>query len=141
MDLLLLVQEVNNAVKEIKQEANNINTTISSDQVDDPSNAINSFNDKVAQNGVITQLIGLPVTLFSKVLNSVNGTCINYNLGNLYGTDIIFPCISIKNYIGSTLWNVIDVLISGLFVYAISRKFIKVFESMSSMKEGDVIDD
>lgn len=135
------VQEVNNAVKEIKQEANNINNSINSDEVDDPSSSINSFKDKIAENGVITQLIGLPVTLFSKVLNSVNGTCINYNLGSLYGTDIIFPCISIKNYIGSTLWNVIDVLISGLFVYAISKKFIKVFESMSSMKEGDVIDD
>lgn len=135
------VQEVKTAVNDIKKEANNINNTISSDEVDDPSSSINTFKDKLASNGVITQLIGLPVTLFSKVLNSVNGTCINYNLGNLYGTDIIFPCISIKNYIGSTLWNVIDVLISGLFVYAISKKFIKVFESMSSMKEGDVIDD
>lgn len=135
------VQEVNTAVQKVQEETKKVNDTISSDAVDDPSSSINSFKDKLAQNGVITQLIGLPVTLFSKVLNSVNGTCINYSLGNLYGTDIIFPCISIKNYIGSTLWNVIDVLVSGLFVYAISKKFIKVFESMSSMKEGDVIDD
>ena len=135
------VQEVNTAVQEIKQEANNINNSITSDTVDDPSNSINSFKDKIAQNGVITQLIGLPVTLFTKVLNSVNGTCISYNLGSLFGTDIIFPCINISNYIGSTLWNVIDVLISGLFVYSLSKKFIKVFEHMSSMNEGDVIDD
>lgn len=135
------VQEVNTAVNDIKKEANNINNSITSDNVDDPSSSINSFKDKIAENGVITQLIGLPVTLFTKVLNSVNGACNSYNLGSLFGTDIIFPCINISNYIGVTLWNVIDVLISGLFVYSISKKFIKVFEHMSSMNEGDVIDD
>lgn len=135
------VEEVNNAVNKVQEETKKVNDTISSSDVDDPSSSINSFNDKLAQNGVITQLIGLPVTLFSKVLNSVNGTCTSYNLGSLFGTDIIFPCINISNYLGATLWSVIDVLISGLFVYSISKKFIKVFEHMSSMNEGDVIDD
>ena len=114
---------------------------ITDSNVDDPSSSINSFQNMLASNGVITQLVTLPVTLFSKVLNSVNGTCSNYNLGSLLGTDLILPCINIQNYLGSTLWSVIDVLISGLFVYAISRKFIKVFENLSSMKDGDVISD
>lgn len=135
------VQEVKNSVKEIKQEANNINNSINNSDVDDPSSSINSFNDKLAENGVITQLIGLPVTLFTKVLNSVNGTCTSYNLGSLFGTEIVFPCINMFNILGGNLWSVIDVLISGLFVYSISKKFIKVFEHMSSMNEGDVIDD
>lgn len=120
---------------------NDINGSINNDNVDDPSSSINSFKDKIATNGVITQLIGLPVTLFTKVLNSVNGTCSTYNLGSLFGTDLILPCVNIQNYLGTSLWTVIDVLISGLFVYSISRKFIKVFESMSSMNEGDVIGD
>lgn len=123
---------------------NNINSSlddIKSDNVDDPSSSINSFKDKIAENGVITQLVGLPVTLFTKILNSVNGTCSPYNFGSLFGTDIVFPCINVANYLGSTLWNIIDVLISGLFVYSLSRKFIKVFEHMSSMEEGDVIGD
>lgn len=135
------VEEVNTAVQKVQEETKKVNDTISSSDVDDPSSSINSFKDKIAENGVITQLIGLPVTLFTKVLNSVNGTCTSYNLGSLFGTDIIFPCINISNYLGSTLWSVIDVLISGLFVYSISKKFIKVFEHMSSMNEGDVIDD
>ena len=135
------VQEVKKSVNEIKQQANNINNTISSDEVDDPSSSINSFKDKIAENGVITQLIGLPVTLFTKVLNSVNGTCTSYNLGSLFGTEIVFPCINMFDILGGNLWAVIDVLISGLFVFSISKKFIKVFEHMSSMNEGDVIDD
>lgn len=125
----------------IKSGIDDVNSSINSDNVDDPSSSINQFKDKIATNGVITQLVGLPVTLFTKVLDSVNGTCKSYNLGSLYGTDLVLPCINIEIYLGSTLWGVIDVLISGLFVYTISRKFIKVFENMSSMNEGDVIGD
>lgn len=125
----------------IDSSINDINGSINNDNVDDPSNSINSFKDKIATNGVITQLVGLPITLFTKILNSVNGTCSSYNFGSLFGTDIVFPCIDVSNYLGESLWNVIDVLISGLFVYSLSRKFIKVFEHMSSMNEGDVIGD
>lgn len=133
--------EINNNINDVKNGVSDINGSINNDNVDDPSSSINSFKDKIASNGVITQLIGLPVTLFSKVLNSVNGTCSTYNLGSLFGTDLILPCVNIQNYLGTTLFSIIDVLISGLFVYSISRKFIKVFESMSSMNEGDVIGD
>lgn len=133
--------EINNNINDVKDGVTDINGSINNDNVDDPSSSINSFKDKIASNGVITQLIGLPVTLFTKVLNSLNGTCSTYNLGSLFGTDLILPCVNIQNYLGTALWSVIDVLISGLFVYSISRKFIKVFESMSSMNEGDVIGD
>lgn len=125
----------------IQSGIDDIKSDINSDNVDDPSSSINQFKDKIAENGVITQLVGLPVTLFTKILNSVNGTCSPYNFGSLFGTDIVFPCINVANYLGSSLWNIIDVLISGLFVYSLSRKFIKVFEHMSSMEEGDVIGD
>ena len=139
-----IINQNNNIINNqgnIQSGIDDIKSDINSDNVDDPSNSINSFKNNLASNGVITQLITLPVTLFSNVLNSVNGSCSNYNLGSLLGTDLILPCINIQYYVGSTLWSVIDVLISGLFVYAISRKFIKVFENLSSMKEGDVISD
>lgn len=135
------LNDMQGSLNDVKGSINDVNGSINNDNVDDPSNSINSFKDKIATNGVITQLVGLPVTLFTKVLNSVNGTCSSYNFGSLFGTDIIFPCIDVSNYLGANLWNVIDVLISGLFVYSLSRKFIKVFEHMSSMNEGDVIGD
>lgn len=134
-------QQIINQGQQTNDKLNDINGSINNDNVDDPSSSINSFKDKIATNGVITQLIGLPVTLFTKVLNSLNGTCSTYNLGSLFGTDLILPCVNIQNYLGNSLWSIIDILISGLFVYSISRKFIKVFESMSSMNEGDVIGD
>lgn len=133
--------KIDNSINNVNGSINDLNGTINNDNVDDPSSSINLFKDKIATNGVITQLVGLPVTLFTKVLNSVNGTCSSYNLGSLFGTDLVLPCINVSNYLGSSLWGVIDVLISGLFVYTISKKFIKVFENMSSMNEGDVIGD
>lgn len=135
------INDMQNSLNDVKGSINDVNGSINNDNVDDPSSSINQFKDKIAENGVITQLVGLPVTLFTKILNSVNGTCSPYNFGSLFGTDIVFPCIKVSNYLGSTLWNIIDVLISGLFVYSLSRKFIKVFEHMSSMEEGDVIGD
>ncbi len=133
--------DMQNSLNDVKGSINDVNGSINNDNVDDPSSSINQFKDKIAENGVITQLVGLPVTLFNKVLNSVNGTCSSYNLGTLFGSDLVLPCINIETYLGSSLWGVIDVLISGLFVYTISKKFIKVFENMSSMNEGDVIGD
>lgn len=135
------LNDVQNSLNDVKGSINDVNGSINNDNVDDPSSSINQFKDKIATNGVITQLVGLPVTLFTKILNSVNGTCSSYNLGSLFGTDLVLPCINIETYLGSSLWGVIDVLISGLFVYTISKKFIKVFENMSSMNEGDVISD
>lgn len=135
------ITSTNNKLDQTNQNLGNINNSINDSNVDDPSSSINSFQNMLATNGVITQLVTLPVTLFTKVLNSVNSSCSNYNLGSLLGTDLILPCINIQNYLGVTLWSVIDIIISGLFVYAISRKFIKVFENLSSMKDGDVISD
>lgn len=111
------------------------------DSIEENNSQFSEFEDYMASNGVITNLITMPVTLFTKVLNTIDGTCTTYNLGSLYGTDLTLPCVDISDYLGSTLWGVIDVITSGVLVYAISRHFVKVFNKMSSLEESDVIDD
>lgn len=125
----------------INNSINNVDNTINNDNVDSPNNALSNLNSYLATNSTISNLIILPITLFQKVLTSLNGTCSSYDLGEYKGTHIILPCINISDYIGITLFNVIDVLISGLLIYKMSRKFIAVFHNLSSMKEGDVISD
>lgn len=127
-------EETNQAIKDT-------NDTLKDDTTDNPSNSFNDYNDKLAKNGVITNLITLPIRLFTNILNSINGTCTTFTLGDLMGTNLTLPCINIANYLGSTIWNVIDILISGLFVRSIAKKMIKVFENFSSMREGDVLGD
>lgn len=120
-----------------------LNNNLTSDNVDDSSiaNAFNDFNDYLDDNSTITQLLTLPITLFTAILNNVNGTCQPFNLGVLYGENLILPCIDVSQYLGSTLWSMIDIIISGFAIFAISKKMIKVFNNFSSLKEGDVIDD
>lgn len=125
---------------DINNSINDVNSSITNSDVDSPDSKFEEFESMLPENGVITQLITLPVSLFQKVLSSVNGTCSQYNLGSLLGTDLILPCINISNYIGSTLWNVIDILFSGFFVLVIGKKMIKAFNGFTSMKEGDVLD-
>lgn len=133
-----------NQNENIIKNTEDINNTLKNDNVvnqNDLSNIFDNFKSTLAVNGVITQLITLPITLFTSILNSVNGTCTPFNLGSLYGHNLILPCINVSNFLGSSLWSIIDILISGLFVYSISHKFKKVFNAWSSMKEGDVIGD
>lgn len=130
-----------NGNQSVNDSINNVNDTLTSDEVDSPSSSLEEMQDMLPTNGTITQLIALPLNLYQKVLNSINGTCQSFDLGNLYGTNLIMPCIDLNNYLGNTLWNTIDIIISGIFVLTIGRKMIKAFEGFTSMKEGDVIND
>ena len=126
---------------EINQNITDINDNITSDDVDSPNDSLQDMQDMLPSNSTITSLIALPITLYQKVLNNVNGTCSSMNLGALYGTNLIMPCIEISDYLGNTLWNTIDLIISGIFVLTIARKMIKAFNNFTFMKEGDVIND
>lgn len=132
-----------NKIDETNESINNLDSTLKSDDIDDDniSSAFEDFNDFLDDNSTITQLITLPITLYTAILNNVNGTCSPFNLGSLFGEDLILPCINISQYLGSSLWTMIDIIISGFAVYGISKKMIKIFNNFSSLREGDVIDD
>lgn len=129
--------------EDIKDSVNNVDDTLKDDNIDNNnvSSTFEEFNSFLDDNSTITQLITLPITLYSSILNNVGGSCQSFNLGSLYGENLILPCVNIGNYLGSTLWGMIDLIISGFSVYFIAKKLIKVFNNFSSMKDGDVIDD
>lgn len=133
-------EQTNENLDKIDGSINDLNDSINNSNTDNPSSKIEEFESMLPENGVITRLITLPISLFQNVLTSINGTCQQYSLGSLFGTNLTLPCINISNYLGTTLWNVIDVLFSGLFVFVIAKKMIKVFNNFTSMEEGDVLD-
>lgn len=132
-----------NRIDETNNQLGDLNNNITNDNIDNNnvSNAFSEFENFVDENATISSLLTLPVTLFSAILNGMQNSCVPFNLGSLYGEDLILPCINISSYLGNTLWTMIDIIISGFAIYFISQKFIKVFNNFSSMKEGDVIDD
>lgn len=133
-----LNSNISNESDKIQDSVNDLNSTIEDNTVSDPN--FSEYDQYLAENGVITQLITLPVQLYTKILNGINGTCSTFNLGNLWGSDLNLPCIQPKQYLGDTLWNTIDVLFSGFFIYVISKKMINVFEQFTNLKEGDILD-
>lgn len=118
-----------------------IKDTITDSNVTGVEDSFEQFEGFLEENSTITQLVTLPITLYTSILNNVGGTCQPFNLGSLYGENLVLPCVNIGNYLGATLWGMIDLIISGFAVYFISKKLIKVFNTFSSMKDGDVIDD
>lgn len=115
-----------------------INDTMNDDNVDsnNTTDTINNLSSQIASNNVISDLLLLPVSLFQNILNSINGTCSSFSLGSLYNSNINLPCIDLQNILGSTLYTSIDILISGIFILSIRKKFVNIFENLSSLKNG-----
>ena len=117
-----------------------LDDSINDDNIESPDDFFDDFNDMLPTNNTISSLIALPITLYTKILNGISGTCSSINLGSLYGTNLILPCVNIGQYLGNTLWVLIDTIFSGMTVYFISKSMIKAFNNFTSLKEGDVID-
>ena len=79
----------------------------------------------------------MPITLTQAFLNGFNGSCTPFNLGNLMGTDLIIPCINPGSYLG-TIWNIIDIIISGVFIYIFGKRLVKIFNDVTNMKENQI---
>lgn len=126
-----------NASQEIANAVNETNSTIKDSTVDNSKaeSDINTMKDKVASNGTITQLLTLPITLYQAILNSVNGSCSSYSLGSLLGTNLTLPCINLENYLGSTIWGIIDMVCSGLFILVFRKKMVDIFNHMTSLND------
>lgn len=139
-----IIENQNQNTQQQMQQQQQQHNEMMNDTVQDTNETqsmFSSFESFLPENGIITQLITLPILLYTNILNNVNGSCSSFSLGSIYGEPLTLPCINISQYLGSNLWGVIDILMSGFFVLVIARKLIKVFQNMSSMKEGDVIGD
>ncbi len=121
-----------------QNKLNDINNTMNNGSIDDPSSSTSSWNNKNATNGTITNLLTLPIQLMQGYVNGMNSSCSPFNLGNLFGTTIILPCINVGNLIGSSLWSVIDILFSGFMIFGIAKKLIKIFNDFTNMKSNQV---
>lgn len=139
----IIINNDNKNHKETMEGLYEIRDTLTDSSVneDEVLSNFEKYNEVLATNGTITNLMVLPVTLFTQISSSVQQECRPFELGELFGTNIILPCINVEDWLGDTLWGVIDILFSGFFVFMIGKKMIQVFDRFSSLQEGDVIDD
>ena len=128
-------QALENKIEENTQAVDNINNTLENSETDDPSSDITGMNNKIATNGSITQLLTLPITLYQSILNATTGSCSQFQLGSLYNHNLVLPCINLSRLLGSTLYNIIDILLCGSFILVFRKKMVDIFNHMTSLND------
>ena len=125
----------NNGNQALSDNINNLNDSITSESQPNTNQDINDMNDMVASDTPISDLITLPITLINAYINGVNSSCSPVNLGNLYGTDLILPCINLEQRLGSNLWHIIDAFFSIFMCYNIGMLFVSAFDGITSLRD------
>lgn len=128
----------NSKLNSIEEETKKTNDTLNDDTIDDSNTTgtLEDLSEALPTNSVISDLLLLPVRLFQNIVNSINGSCSPFNLGSLYGSNLILPCINIESLIGSALWSVIDILFCGVFILIIRKKFVDIFHNLTDLRNG-----
>lgn len=130
------ISDINQNTQDTTNAINDTKDTLKDDNVDSSDSTLQDLQGDIATNNVISDLLLLPVTLYQKVINSLNGSCSPFNLGTLYEHNLTLPCINLQNYLGSSIFTTIDLILSGLFVLVIRKKFVDIFNNMTNLKNG-----
>lgn len=132
---------ITNSQQQTTNAINGVNDSINNDTVSpnsENSSTAQSWASQSASDSVVSDMVLMPITLLNAFSSGFNGSCQAYNLGSLYGTNLTLPCINISNYLGATLWGIIDVLMSGFLIYGIGKKFVRVFNDFTNLKDSQV---
>lgn len=132
---------ITNSQQQTTNAINGVNDSINNDTVSpnsENSSTAQSWASQSASDSVVSDMVLMPITLLNAFSSGFNGSCQAYNLGSLYGTNLTLPCINIQNYLGATLWGIIDVLMSGFLIYGIGKKFVRVFNDFTNLKDSQV---
>ncbi len=130
-----IINNQNNNQQQTNTRLDGINDTMKDDSAPDTKGFLDSI--KVDEsNSPVSDLITMPLTLMNAYVNGFSSSCQPVNFGNLYGSDIIFPCIDIKKYLGNTLYSLIDMLFCIFMAYNIGMMCISIYESITSLDDA-----
>lgn len=124
-----------NGNQALNDSVNNLNDTLNDTSQPNTNQDIQDMDDMVASDTPISDLITMPLTLINAYINGINSSCSPVNLGNLYGTDLILPCIDIPSRIGNNLWSIIDIICCIFMCYEIAMLFITAFDGITSLRD------
>lgn len=135
-------------LNDLDNNTQDINNTLNDDTID--NNEVNnqtqgweqqgSYVPSGSSGGSLTDLLTIPLKLLQGIVNGLGSSCVPFNLGTLFDTPLILPCIDISSFIGQPLWVTIDILMSGFMIYSIAKKFIRIFNDFTNLKSNQVDD-
>ena len=129
------IKSCKNGNQALSDNINNLNDTLNDTSQPNTNQDINDMDNMVASDTPISDLITMPLTLVNAYINGINSSCSSVNLGNLYGTDLILPCINLEQRLGSNLWHTIDSFFSIFMCYNIGMLFITAFDGITSLRD------
>lgn len=130
-----IINNQNQNTNAIINSQNNTTNAITSESDPNTNSSIQGFNNTLASDTPITDLITMPLTLINAYINGMNSSCTAYNFGSLLGTNLTMPCINLQQRLGSNIWSIIDVLFSIFMIFNISKLFIGAFNNFTSLKD------
>lgn len=126
-----------NIINNQNENANKINDTMKDETAPTDEEITYLFDfDLDDSNSPVSDLITMPITLLQAYLNGFNSSCSSVSLGSLYGHNIVLPCIRPQDYLGSTLWNLIDMCFALYLVYNVGLMCVSIYESITSLDDN-----
>lgn len=128
------------SLNDIANNTNDINNSLNDDTAPSTSDISSSSSDWSSNNidsGVINNLVLMPISLLNSVVNGLSGTCSTYYIGELWGENLTLPCINLSNILG-TVWTIIDVIMSGVFIFVFGKRCVKIFNDFTNLRSGQI---
>ena len=131
------INNTTNAVNNNTNAINNVNSSLTDETSPDANNDLFSgITTDDESNSPISDLILLPLTLLNAYVEGFSSTCNSFDLGTLYGHNLVLPCINVDDYLGSNLWGLIDVICSIFLIYNVGMMCVSMYESITSLEDG-----
>lgn len=131
------INNTTNAVNNNTNAINNMNDSIKDESSPDAkSDLFDGITTDDESNSPVSDLILMPLTLMNAYVDGFSSSCNSFDLGSLYGYNIVLPCINIEDYLGSNLWALIDIMFTIFLVYNIGLMCVSMYESITSLEDG-----
>lgn len=115
-------------------ELGNLNDNITNEDYDTPD-----FSDlEMADDTPISDLVLMPINYMNKMINAFSNQCMTYDIDfGILGTDYVlhFPCIRVEDWVGSSAWHIIDMLVCFFMIYEIGMLAVKIFNDFTSLRD------
>lgn len=133
-------QETIQKIEETNQAINEVNDSINNDDIDynSASSSASQWNSKNASDTAISDFLLMPIHLIQAYLSGMNSSCTPFNLGTLFEHELILPCINIGGLLGDAIWVIIDILFSGFMILALGKRFVKIFNDFTNLRDNQV---
>lgn len=127
---------INDSINNQTNSINNVNNSITDDSGVENSELQDLFDGFEESNSPVSDLLTMPITLIQAFIDGMNSSCQPINLGNLFGTSLVMPCINLENILGSSIWQLIDILFALYMAYNIGMLCITIYEDITSLRDG-----